>query len=951
MFSGRSALIDAATSPTFAVDAESIPPEVFGLTSYASPIAAAPRVSRKEAMSVPAVKRSRDLICATLGGLPIDLLGPDKQLSRSSLFEQPEQDVPRSVTFTKTFEDMLFERVAWWRVLDFGWHTYPTRVKRIDPRKVTVDEDTGRVYINGRHVPSNELIRFDSPTDALLIAGARAIRTCLQLDASASRMSDGTPPVDYFTPADGALDPAEDDEVEQILTDWQDARRKRSTAYVPAALKYNTTGWSPEQLQLSEAREHAVLEIARMCGVDPEELGVSTTSRVYANLYDRRKNFIDYTLGQFRQAFEDRLSMNDVTPRGYVARLNLDAFLRGDTKARYEAYEVGLRVGALTKPEIRALEDREPIKNESEAAPAAARRTELAFDDEGPAIRLAATQVGAAFEVDVEKRTIRGLLVPYGVKARSGGQWWQFSKGSLKWSAIDRVKLWIQHDPTRAVGVAFELDDRDDGLYGALKVARGPEGDRALTMAEDGVWDGFSIGIAPGGKFRTRAGVNHAIEAPLMEVSLTPAPSFDDARVHAVAASAADQGDKMKCNKCGKQHANGVTECNAADVAAFEAEQEQHEEQESGPDFSALGSAISDAIAQGFQNVPPREEVGAGHKFEVDEAAPYRFDGAKGEHEFSTDLINGLKFGDGDAMQRVQTFITEAFAPSFDVDKADTATLNPSRQRPDMYVDRLDYVLPFYNALYKGAINDGTPFVFPKFASASGLSADHVEGVEPTGGSFTATNQTVTPTPTSGKVEITREVWDQGGNPQVSALIWNEMKRAYFEALEAKAVAVLDAATPIGITLPTAAEDDVLVGALENELALLQFIRGGNRFDFLGAHVDLYRRLAAAVDSTGRKLLPILGATNASGTAASKFKSLDVAGVTATPAWGLGPSGAVAESSYLVASPDVHVWNSAPQRLEFQTRVSHVDLAIWGYSAAAISRLDGVREVIYDPTA
>jgi hypothetical protein len=40
-------------------------------------------------------------------------------------------------------------------------------------------------------------------------------------------------------------------------------------------------------------------------------------------------------------------------------------------------------------------------------------------------------------------------------------------------------------------------------------------------------------------------------------------------------------------------------------------------------------------------------------------------------------------------------------------------------------------------------------------------------------------------------------------------------------------------------------------------------------------------------------------------------------------------------------------WASAPQRLDFQYRVPYVDLAIWGYKAAAITRIEGVREVIY----
>lgn len=543
----------------------------------------------------------------------------------------------------------------------------------------------------------------------------------------------------------------------------------------------------------------------------------------------------------------------------------------------------------------------------------------LTFDD-GPAIRLDSPQNAEAFEIDVEKRTIRGLAVPYGVTAKSNGQMFQFSKGTLKFADPRRVKLWVQHKPDQAIGVATKLDDRDDGLHAEFSIATGTEGDRILALAQDGVLDGLSLGLGKGGQFTTKGGVQHAVSVPLMEISLTPSPSFDDARVHAVAASAA----------------GGVGDAG-----------------DGGAGFAAsLGTTIRKAMFQSLSDVPAREYVAAGgRQFSVREEAAYRFDGIGGEHDFSTDFIAAVREKNGEAEQRVLTFMQEQFGPSFDVDTADIGAVNPSRQRPDMYVDRLDYDLPVYRALYKGALADNTPFIFPKYNTSSGLVADHVEAVEPTPGAFTVTSQTVTPTAVSGKAEITREVFDAGGNPKVSVLIWNEMVRGYFEALEAAGVAVLDAATPTAIALTAGFADDELVNQLEAKFVELQFIRGGNRFNFMPTHVDLYKALAAAVDSTGRKLLPMYGPTNANGGAAKRWGSLDVGGMEAAPSWALGASGAVVESSYLVNTGDVHIWNSAPKRLDFEYRVAYVDLAIWGYKAAAISRLDGVREITYDPVA
>ncbi|WP_345462009.1 phage portal protein [Nocardioides marinquilinus] len=330
------------------------------------------RVSRREAIQVAAVKRARDLVAGSLGTLPLITVKPDLSIDRTSWLAQPEADVPPSVTMTRTIEDLLYEGIAWWFITGFAWDNYPARVVRLDPRSVDVQKD-GRVRVtldgNRGHADEwpqdSQLIRFDSPNDPLLVAGARAIRQCLLLDAAALRHASGSPPLDYFTPTDG-VDPDSLD----FLDDWQAARQTRSTGYVPAAVTYNVAGWNPEQLQMAEARNHAVLEIARVAGVDPEELGVSTTSRTYANQFDRRKAFLDFTLGGYRAAIEGRLSMGDVTPRGTKVRFDLDDFLRSDAKSRYEAYKVGLEVGAVTPDRIAEAEG-VPAKVMTPGTPAA----------------------------------------------------------------------------------------------------------------------------------------------------------------------------------------------------------------------------------------------------------------------------------------------------------------------------------------------------------------------------------------------------------------------------------------------------------------------------------------------------------------------------------------------------------------------------------------------------
>ncbi len=957
-------LFRADSGPTFSVDQESVPPEVFGLTAYVSPTAVSPRIDRRSAIQVPAVKRSRDLIAGTLGGLPLDCFSPERETVHSDLLEQPEKNRGRSITMAKTFEDMFFEGIAWWKIVESDPNDYPTKIRRVEVRRVTVDDDRGKVYIDGKEVSSKELIRFDAPTDGLLIAGSRAIRTCLQLDAAAAQASDGTPPLTYFVPADDADPFDDDDDAKKFLTEWSAARREHSDAYVPARLKLESLGWDPEKLQLAQARQHAVLEIARMAGVDPEELGVSTTSRTYANQFDRRKAFLDFTLGQYRQAFEDRLSMPDVTPRGFYVKFNLDAFLRTSTKERYEAYALGINVGALDQSEIRDLEDKPPLKEPvAPAKPklelvrppeAISADTEpvVTFADE-PEIRLDMADA-LTFAVDYEARTISGLLMPYGKVGIANGMRWVFSQGTIKFSDPKRIKMWIGHDKNDVRGYALTFDDRPDGLYGVLKVEAGEKGDEALRKADpDGsaTWDAFSIGLRPGGRFRTAGGINYAIEAPLMEVSLTPAPSFEDARVHQVAASAT-LGEKMtpeqrarlaalraKAIRTSEEEAELVTLTSletanpAVAAGAFGGTQ--------GPTFDT--SAITAAISAGFEGlqVPARETVNAADEptFTVDEAPLYRFDGIPGQRSLTEDMRDALR-GNSDARQMIDEFFNETFA----VTSTNVTNLNPTENRPDLYVPNLQYTRPLWEMVTTGTIDDKTPFTIPKFNASSGLVGDHTEGTEPTPGSFSATVQTVTPAPISGKIEINREVLDQGGSPQADQIIWGEIMNAWYEGIEAKIAARLATTATAEINLASAV-DSALVNKFTDELVALQFARGGNRFTGLALDGMTFPKLVAAADSTGRKLLPLLGPTNAQGTVTSGFDRVSIGGLTGRAAWALGATNA--SKSYLFVPSSVYAWASAPKRLQFEYQVKSIDLGIWGYAASAITRDADVKPIDY----
>lgn len=333
---------------------------LYGVPSLNDYIYGRGKISRQEALSVPAIKRARDLICGGIGQFPLMLLDPNGKPQDWSLLSQPESGVARSVTMTRTVEDMLLYERAWWKTTHVGWHGKPAEVRRLEaesvhvvPNYVSYPEGQALVW---PEVP--QLIRLDSPNGGLLSAST-AIRAYIGLSLIAMQAVDGAPPIDWFTAGDEDEDP-DDDEIEETLDDWVAARRARRTAYVPNHLKYNRDGFNPEQLQMSQAREFAITEIARLTGIDAEELSVSTTSRTYFNAQDRRRDRLESVLGPYMTALEGRLSMEDVTPRGYRVVFDTSSYLRLDDQAAAQTDQVLIAAHVITPEEAREKRGLDP---------------------------------------------------------------------------------------------------------------------------------------------------------------------------------------------------------------------------------------------------------------------------------------------------------------------------------------------------------------------------------------------------------------------------------------------------------------------------------------------------------------------------------------------------------------------------------------------------------------
>ena len=166
--------------------------------------------------------------------------------------------------------------------------------------------------------------------------------------------------------------------------------------------------------------------------------------------------------------------------------------------------------------------------------------------------RLVDDGMGTAELLGAVYRSLTGRVVPYGDPTDVGLMVESFDRGAFTGSLVQRssgVPLLLWHDNRSfPIGVSEAWDDRSDGLWAQFRLAMTPVAQVAGQHAADGFMTGMSVGFSPirstwkyAPEWNPNLGVDHMDhvvrhEARLHEVSLTPTPAYDTARVQSVQA-------------------------------------------------------------------------------------------------------------------------------------------------------------------------------------------------------------------------------------------------------------------------------------------------------------------------------------------------------------------------------------------------------------------------------
>lgn len=329
------------------------------------------QVNRSRAMQIGTVAAGRNTVAGTVGRLSLFAQKNNQRLPIQPTLlgrGQLERGVPRATTLTWTVDSLLFYPCTWWVVRERDSYNWPSWVEWVPQGKASTDADGNLTHVDGVAVRPEDVIRFDSPTGSgLLVDGARTIKRAIAIEDAAALAEDNPVPTMHLH---NEGDKMTKEEIEELLTMWSAARRKRGVAYTSKGIKAEAMGTHVEQL-LIEGRKAINLDLIRHMNTPAWAAAASAdgTSLKYENRTSRNWELIDITCAPYMQAIVGRLSMPDVSPLGTEYKFDTDELTKPDQKTRFETYQLGKAAGFIDNEMISAWEGWDRIIPDKETTP------------------------------------------------------------------------------------------------------------------------------------------------------------------------------------------------------------------------------------------------------------------------------------------------------------------------------------------------------------------------------------------------------------------------------------------------------------------------------------------------------------------------------------------------------------------------------------------------------
>ena len=346
-------------------------------------------VTPDRALAIPTVWRCIGLLATVIAGCPLQVFNKKKELQVI-----PVLDPGNTKTTYTPYElwELVVAHLCLWgnayvkKIRDSGGSIIDlqpivpsiVKVKRVpvdgkhpDGKQFDVEQWKDGAMVGTKsygnfdimHIPGQgyDGLRGLSP----LQVAAQTYGTALAADKLAARFfSRGTSLVGILNVKAPLSDQTQADEIKRR---WREVNagsaHSGEIAVLDAETSFQQLTIPPDQLQFLESREWEASELARIYGIPPHLIGDESKSTSWGTGIEQQNiGFVAYTVAGWTSRIEQRVSREIVNTRGQYSSFDLTELMKGSTSERFAAYASGIQWGWITRNEVRAKEDMEPLK-------------------------------------------------------------------------------------------------------------------------------------------------------------------------------------------------------------------------------------------------------------------------------------------------------------------------------------------------------------------------------------------------------------------------------------------------------------------------------------------------------------------------------------------------------------------------------------------------------------
>lgn len=280
-------------------------------------------ISRKEAMTIPAVAKARQILVSTIARYPLKALrGAEDVTTDHAWLYDTDGEVSPWHRMAWTIDDLVFAGWSLWGV-ERDADGKIIRADRCPIERWTVDPE-GVIRIDDVEAEEGSVILIPGPFEGLLAVASRTLRGGVKLESSwVGKATNPIPAIELHATTD---DPLEYDEVQALVQAWADARNdvNGAIAFTPHNVQAIAHG-SAEPSLLIEGRNFLRIDVGAFLGIPAAlmDASLSTASLTYSTQEGQRNEFADFTLPYWLEPIQQRLSLDDVVPVGERVRFDL----------------------------------------------------------------------------------------------------------------------------------------------------------------------------------------------------------------------------------------------------------------------------------------------------------------------------------------------------------------------------------------------------------------------------------------------------------------------------------------------------------------------------------------------------------------------------------------------------------------------------------------------------